>query len=167
MAADDKDLEGANQANLDSDATYDAAMAAYRDGRYSEAERLFSAIASQGGPHAANSALYEVQALRMVSGCPSAAPRFEAVHTRFPGSVGNDAAWQAADCYRSLGNLALARKNYEQLASDPSYKTRATEAIAELDQIVANAEVAARKAPAKTKAAAPPAAAKPASPPSQ
>ena len=158
--------EGANEPLADSDASYDAAMAAYRDGRYSEAERRFAAISARGGAHAANAALYEVQALRMVSGCPNAAPRFESVHSRYPGSVGSDAAWQAADCYRALGNLAAARRNYDELTADPSYKARAKEAIAELDQIVANAEVAARKAAAKPAAAtaSKPAAAAPAKP---
>ena len=137
----------------DSDASYDAAMAAYRDGRYSEAQRRFAEIANQGGAHGPNAALYEVQALRMVSGCPSAAPRFEDVHTRYPGAVGNSAAWQAADCYRSLGELSQARQTYEVLAADPSYKTRATEALAELDQR-SDQEVAARKSKAPASVAA-------------
>lgn len=163
-AADDKDLEGASQVTADSDASYDAAMAAYRDGRYTEAQRRFGEIARQGGSHAANAALFEVQALRMVSGCPSAAPRFEDVHTHYPGSVGNDAAWQAADCYRSLGEIARARQNYELLSADPSYKARAKEAIAELDQRVAAQEAAARKAAAPAAAAPAKAAGKPAAP---
>jgi len=87
------------------------------------------------------------------------------VHSRYPGSVGSDAAWQAADCYRSLGDLARARQNYEQLSADPSYKTRAKEAIAELDQRVADQEAAARKAAAAAAATAVAAkAAKPAAP---
>jgi hypothetical protein len=150
-------------------------MAAYRDGRYSEAQRRFGEIANQGGEHAPSAALYEVQALRMVSGCPSAAPRFEDVHTRYPGAIGNSAAWQAADCYRSLGELARARQNYDELSADPSYKSRASEAIAELVQRAADQESAARKgtaaasAPAKSKPAttSAAAAAKPAAPPSQ
>ena len=109
--------------------------------------------------HAANAALYGAQALRRVSGCPTAAPRFEEVHSRYPGSVGSDAAWQAADCYRSLGDLPRARQTYEQLTSDPSYKTRAKEAIAELDQRVADQELAARRAAAAATAPAAPAAA--------
>jgi hypothetical protein len=153
-SADEKDREDSNEPSADSDASYDAAMAAYRDGRYSEAQRRFDEIASLGGPHAANAALYGAQALRRVSGCPTAAPRFEEVHTRYPGSVGSDAAWQAADCYRSLGELARARQNYEQLSADPSYKTRAKEAIAELDQRVADQELAARRASAAATAAA-------------
>jgi hypothetical protein len=172
-AADDKLSQDTADITTDSDASYDAAMAAYRDGRYSEAERRFGEIATQGGEHAASAALYEVQALRMVSGCPSAAPRFEDVHSRYPGAVGSSAAWQAADCYRSLGELARARQNYEELSLDPSYKARASEAIAELDQRTANESVARKSAasasaPAKGKAAAtsaPAAAAKPAPPP--
>jgi len=159
IAADDKELEGNSEPSTDSDASYDAAMAAYRDGRYSEAQRRFDEIASLGGPHAANAALYGAQALRRVSGCPTAAPRFEEVHSRYPGSVGSDAAWQAADCYRSLGDLPRARQTYEQLTSDPSYKTRAKEAIAELDQRVADQELAARRAAAAATAPAAPAAA--------
>ncbi len=83
-SADDKDLEGSSGPSTDSDASYDAAMAAYRDGRYSDAQRRFDEIASLGGPHAANAALYGAQALRRVSGCPTAAPRFEEVHSRYP-----------------------------------------------------------------------------------
>ncbi len=134
-------------ASDESDTRYDAAMAAYRGGRYSEAEQRFAEVSNQGGPHAASAALYEVESLRMVSGCPSAGPRFEDVHTRYPGPIGNSAAWQAADCYRALGELARARQNYEELAADPSYRARAEAAIGELNQR-AGAEVAARKMPA-------------------
>jgi TolA-binding protein len=146
-----------SEAPSDTDASYNAAMAAYRDARYSEAQRRFAEIASQGGAHASNAALYEVQALRRVSGCPAAAPRFDDVHSRYPGPVGNDAAWQAADCFRSLGELARARQDYDDLLSDPNYKARAQDALAELDQRAADQEVATRKAaaaPAKGKASA-------------
>ena len=108
----------------------------------------------------------------MVSGCPTAAPRFDEVHARYPGAIGSDAAWQAADCFRSLGELPRARQDYQDLMSDPNYKARAQDAIAELDQRASDQELAARKAaaaPAKAKAAAPASApAKPAasSPPS-
>ncbi len=172
LGADDKLAEGNADITNDSDASYDAAMSAYHDGRYSEAQRRFGEIANQAGEHAANAALYEVQALRMVSGCPSAAPRFEDVHTRYPGAVGNSAAWQAADCYRSLGELSRARQNYDELATDPDYKARASEAIAELDQRAADQESAARKGAAaaaggKKAVSAPAAATKPAAPAGQ
>lgn len=164
FSSDVKATEGSAEPS-DSDASYDAAMAAYRDGRYSEAQHRFDEIASSGGPHAANAALYGAQALRRVSGCPTAAPRFEEVHTRYPGSVGSDAAWQAADCYRSLGDLARARQTYDQLSGDPSYKTRAKEAIAELDQRVADQELAAKRAASAAAAPAATAKAKPSAPP--
>jgi len=171
---DDTTTEGA----ADTDASYNAALSAYRDGRYSEAQKRFAAIAGQGGSHAASAALYEVQALRMVSGCPAAAPRFDEVHARYPGATGSDAAWQAADCFRSLGEVSRARQDYQDLLNDPNYKQRAQEALSELDQRVADQEQAARKAAgstataspkaaaaAKSKASAsPPAAAKPADP---
>ncbi|HYQ41560.1 MAG TPA: hypothetical protein VER11_06325 [Polyangiaceae bacterium] len=157
--ADDKELEGSSEPNIDSDANYDSAMAAFRDGRYSEAQHRFEEIANLGGSHAGSAALYGAQALRRVSGCPAATPRFEEVRTRYPGSVASEAAWQAADCYRTLGDLTRARHTYEQLEADPSYKARAKEAIAELDQRVADQEVAIRKAAATPSAAAPPAAA--------
>jgi hypothetical protein len=139
----------------DTDASYDAAMAAYRDGRYSEAERRFAEIAGGGGEHAPRAALLEVQALRMVSGCPAAAPRFESVHARYPGPIGNDAAWQAGECFRSLGDLARARRDYRDLALDPNYKTRANDAIAELTLRKANQEAEVRTKPAAPASSAP------------
>lgn len=168
---DDKAEDSTTEASGDTDASYNAAMAAYRDGRYSEAQRRFAGIASQGGAHAAAAALYEVQALRMVSGCPTAAPRFEDIHSRYPGAIGSDAAWQAADCFRSLGELSRARQDYQDLMSDANYKARAQDAIAELDLRASDQELAARKATAalaKGKASAgasPPAATKPAAKP--
>ncbi len=145
---DDKAEDSTTEASGDTDASYNAAMAAYRDGRYSEAQRRFAGIASQGGAHAAAAALYEVQALRMVSGCPTAAPRFEDIHSRYPGAIGSDAAWQAADCFRSLGELSRARQDYQDLMSDANYKARAQDAIAELDLRASDQELAARKAAA-------------------
>lgn len=158
--ADDQEQEGNVEPSTDSDASYDAAMAAFRDGRYSEAQHRFEEIASLGGSHAGSAALYGAQALRRISGCPAAAPRFEEVRARYPGSVASDAAWQAADCYRALGDLARARQTYEQLEADPSYKVRAKEALAELDQRAADQELAIRKAAAAPAATAPAAAAK-------
>ena len=134
----------------DSNASYDAAMAAYRDGRYSEAERRFGELANQGGPHAPDAALYEAQALRMVSGCPSVEQLFENVPTRSPGPVANSATRQATNCSRSLGEPSLARQTYKLLAADPSYKTRAMDALAELDQQSSEQELAARKSKAAT-----------------
>ncbi|HEY4159477.1 MAG TPA: hypothetical protein VGM29_15315 [Polyangiaceae bacterium] len=140
----------------DSDTAYDAAMAAYRDGRYSEAEQRFAEVANRGGNRAASAALYAAQARRMLGGCPSAGPRFEEVHARYAGTpASSEAAWQAADCYRSLGDVARARQNYQELLTDSSYKGRAESALAELDEHNGTTEPTQRKA-AKSAAAAPP-----------
>jgi TolA-binding protein len=153
------DKSASDPATGDESIAYDAAVAIYRDGRYSEAEQHFEEIASRGGPHAGPAALFAAQALRMVSGCPAAGPRFEEIQSRYRGSdVSADAAWQAADCYRSLSNTARAREKYQELIGEVRYRARAEAAIAELDQREAESEIVARRA-AKARAATPPAAA--------
>jgi TolA-binding protein len=151
----------------DGDTAYDAAMAAYRDGRYSEAEQRFAEVANRGGNRAASAALYAAQARRMLGGCPSAGPRFEEVHARYAGTpASSEAAWQAADCYRSLGDVARARQNYQELLTDSSYKGRAESALAELDEHNSATELTPRKAAksAPATAAAPPPTQSPAKP---
>jgi hypothetical protein len=139
-------------------ATFAEAMHAYDSGRYAEAERMFDRIAEAGGDEAASAALNAARAARASGGCPKAAARFDQVHSRFSGStVGNEAAWQAASCYRSLGQLERARKNYQALLSAAGYEDRARAALGSLDE--APAQVASRKAAAKM--AEPPAAAAP------
>ncbi len=125
---------------------FDEAMEAYRQGRYAEASRQFRSIAEQGGDKAPSAALFAARATRSSSGCASAASEFDEVHARYPGtSIGNEAAWQAADCYRSLGQLERARRNYQALLSAAGYETRAQEALAHLDAPPSTA-VASRKA---------------------
>jgi hypothetical protein len=149
------------------DTDYDEAMAAYHGGRFTEAQRLFDDIAQGGGTNAASASLLAAQSARGASGCGSAAERFDQVNVRYPGSnIGNEAAWQAADCYRALGQTDRARRNYQALLSAPAYAVRAQRAMAELDS---QNQVAARRpavrAKAATKPAAPAAPAKRAAPP--
>jgi hypothetical protein len=112
--------------------------------------------------------LYAAHSARYGSGCSTAAPKFDEVLTKYSGTdVANEATWQAADCYRSLGDLSRARRHYESLKSVPGYSDRATQALAKLDSTPT--AVATRRAsaptPAKaknaTKPAAKPAPAKP------
>lgn len=117
--------------SLDSD--YDAAMSAYRDGRYVEAQSRFENIASRGGSKAAQAALYAAQSVRNKSGCPAAAPLFFEVHSRYRGSsAGSDAGWQAGECYQQLGELDRARQSYEALLQDSAYGDRAQAALGDL-----------------------------------
>jgi hypothetical protein len=154
----------------------DAASAAFTGGRYVEAQRRFEEIATRGGSEAPAAALQAVEALRRQRGCPAAAPRYDDVHSRYPDTApGNEAAWQAGDCYRALGELTKARQSLEGLLQVAEYRSRAEAALQELtlrEQQVASANANARKAKASPPAAAagapvpasPPAAAKPAAP---
>jgi hypothetical protein len=136
------------------DAVFDQAMSDFRSGRYGDAQKSFDVVASAGGGNAPTAALFAARSIRSDSGCSAAAPRFESVSTKHRGSnVGNEAAWQAADCYRSLGQLEDAKRNYKLLVGVAGYAERAELALNEMDQ-----ERVAAKSPAPT----PPAAAAPA-----
>jgi hypothetical protein len=141
----------------------DAANAAFQGGRYVEAQRRFEEIAGRGGGDAPVAALQAVEALRRQGGCPAAAPRYEEVHSRYRDTPsGSEAAWQAGDCYRALGELSRARQNLEALLEVAEYRSRAETALNDLntrEQQVA----AARKAKAAPPSGAPaPAESKPA-----
>lgn len=149
------------------DPEFDSAMQALRGGRYADAQKRFDQVASEGGSNAATASFFAAQAARSGSGCSAAAPRFESVNTQNPGSsIGNEAAWQAADCWRVLGQLDRARRDYELLLAAPGYSERAREQLALLDKGQSGTAVAARSAAkaAKSKATSAPAAAAPAKP---
>lgn len=179
MAAADQAARGdKNQAGLenttgaagdagDGQSAYDRAMAAYRAGRYAEAQRRFEDVAQTGGEKAPTAALYAALAQRSSSGCRTAAARFDSVSSRYSGTgVGNEASWQAADCYRSIGDNERARRHYTALLSVSGYSDRARAALDSLGSgsgggtAVASRHTAAAKAaappPAKAKKAAPP-----------
>lgn len=129
----------------------EAASAAFQGGRYVEAQRRFEEIAARGGSEAPAAALQAVEALRRQRGCPAAAPRYEEVHSRYRDTpAGNEAAWQAGDCYRALGELSQARQSLEALLEVAEYRSRAEAALQELT--AREAQVASAR---KAKAAAP------------
>lgn len=131
---------------------YDRAMSAYRRGDYSAAQEQFESIAAEGGEQAAAANLYAAHAARNSVGCEQAAPKFDSVTSKFPGSnVAQEATWQAATCYRSLGQLELARARYQRLLDAPAYADRAQHALAHLSR-PATEVVASRKAEAPAKA---------------
>jgi len=140
---------------------YDQAMSAYRRGDYAAAQDQFEAIASAGGEQAPAAHLYAAHAARDSAGCGVAAAKFDAVNSKFPGTnVAQEAVWQAATCYRTLGLLDLARARYQLLLDAPAYADRAQHALQRLDEPPPEA-VATRKA-AAAPAAKMPAKAKPA-----
>jgi hypothetical protein len=136
--------------------TYSDAMAAYHEGRYAEAERLFGEVAAQGGEKAASAALHEGHAARNGSGCQRAARLYDAVAERFSGStLSDEASWHAASCYQALGELGRARAHYLALKENPAFRDRAGAALTSIDESLTNAALASRS---ETTAAAEPAA---------
>jgi TolA-binding protein len=139
----------------DSDRAYEDALSAYRDRRYDEAQRRFSDVATRGGENAASAALYAAQSARARSGCPTATPLFDEVYRRYPdSSPGREAAWQAAGCYRTLGDFERARQEYELLLQTPGYADRAQAALASLGDVEPSEVVAKRAAATREKAGA-------------
>ena len=128
--------------------TYREAMSAYQEGRYAEAERLFSDVASQGDERAASAALHEGHAARNGSGCQRAAALYDSVAARFEGgTVGDEASWHAATCYRAMGQLKRAAAHYSQLKARPAYASRAQKALLELDELMQVASAKGEKSP--------------------
>lgn len=121
--------------------------------------------ADNGGPadkDAAKTALSDARSVRDTSGCAAAVSKYDEVGVRFPGTgAAADAMWDAAACYKSMGETAKARELYLALQSG-GYKERAAQELATLDG-VGNSNMAQNQMGSR-KAMAPPAPA-PASPP--
>ena len=148
-----------SDSETEGDSAYEAAMAAFRDGRYGEARRQFDDVALRGGAQAAEAALFAAQSAKNGEGCAVAVSLFDQVSTRYPGTrSGYDATWQAANCYETLGDTERAKRSYQALLDDATYGERVKAALAQLERAEQPAEVAARKAasrPAATTAAKP------------
>lgn len=124
----------------------------------------------------AKAALADARAVRSKSGCAAAVKAYNEVGARFPATVSAaDAMWEAAECYKSMGDIAKAQELYIALKSYSSYRDRADQELADAVASSNNAgkQMASRGAAAAPggympKAAAPaPAAAPPASAPAQ
>ncbi|HTM45429.1 MAG TPA: hypothetical protein VL137_10765 [Polyangiaceae bacterium] len=114
----------------------------------------------------ADAALQRAKDLQQSSGCSAAAPKFEEVSTRYPGTgAANEALWRAAECRRLLGDLGAARQAYTLLLDVSSYHDRAAAALKQLGKDAPSAELAASKPAASEPRSA--AAAAPAAPPAK
>jgi TolA-binding protein len=134
------------------DDLFQAAEQAFREHRYKEARQQFEGVVARGGTNAAKAALYAAQSVKSSDECVAAAPMFDQVSQRYPGTrAGYDAAWEAAACYETLGDHEKARRSYQALLDEPSYGTRARAALAQLDRVDVPVEVAARKAKAASR----------------
>ncbi|NUQ79795.1 MAG: tetratricopeptide repeat protein, partial [Polyangiaceae bacterium] len=125
-----------------------AAEGAHEKGKDSKAD-----AESKGSD--AKAALAEARTVRQKSGCGAAVKAYDDVGARFPATVvAAEAMWEAADCYKSMGDTARARELYQALRSYASYRDRAE---AELGD--ANANMAGNQMASKAAAGPPPAAA--------
>ncbi len=116
------------------EAAYAAAMGDFKARRWAEAIRGFEIVAQGGGPNASHAALYAARAARYSGGCGSAVGRFEAVASRYAGTgVALEAQWDAAVCYREVGQREQARLMFESLESTPAYRERAGRELAAMD----------------------------------
>ncbi|MBL8607755.1 MAG: hypothetical protein JNL38_10560 [Myxococcales bacterium] len=137
------------------DDAFQRGVGSYRAGRFADATRSFDQAAQTGDK---NAALWAAKSLRAQSGPAAAAPRFDAL-AGTDTAVAQEALFEAAECYRQMGNAAAAQQRYNRLLSVAAYAARAQTAIDTMNQ------VASRKAAATPRAAAPAPAAPPAAKP--
>jgi hypothetical protein len=117
------------------DAAYASAMDDYRAKRFGDAVRGFDIVANGGGTNAPMAALNAARATRYSGGCGAALPRLDAVSSRYAGtSVAADASWDAAMCYREVGQIDRARQLFQALRRVAGYRDRAEKELAALDQ---------------------------------
>jgi TolA-binding protein len=117
------------------DATYAAATDDFKARRYSEAVREFDIVANGGGGNAPQAALYAARATRYSAGCGAALSRFDQVASRYANSgVGAEASWEAAICYREVGQIDRARQLFSGMRRVAGYRDRAERELSLLDQ---------------------------------
>lgn len=126
-------------------------------------------VARLADKDAAKLALIDARTVRDSAGCASAVSKYDEIGARFPGTgAAADAMWEAASCYRSMGDASKARELYLALESVGSYRQRAEQELnaesgtgalnAAQNQIAQRSVAGAGKMPAAA-APAPPAAA--------
>jgi hypothetical protein len=121
------------EADKDDDSAWSSGVALYDQGRYVEARRALDGVATRGGAHAPEAALYAARATQQTDGCGAAVTQFEQVSARFRNTPsGLEASWQAADCYKTMGETEQARRSYEALLGT-DYDERARTAMARLE----------------------------------
>jgi hypothetical protein len=80
---------------------------------------------------AAKLALTDARTVRDSAGCAAAVSKYDEIGARFPGSgAAADAMWEAASCYKSMGDAGKARELYLALESVGSYRQRAEQQLA-------------------------------------
>jgi TolA-binding protein len=136
------------------DRLFNAALADYRAGRFSQAARAFDALAATD-PNAPE--LWAARAIRDGNGCRAAVSRFDKTAKRYGQTPpGWDALLEGALCYRAIGELGTARARLNALLGVDSHKDRARAELERIDQLQeaqASKEPAALKGASKSRAA--------------
>jgi hypothetical protein len=140
---------------------YGSAMELYSAGRYAEADKAFTDVATSGAKNAAMAALYAAKSTEAAYGCGRAAAKYDGVAARYTGtSAAAEAQWGAANCYKITGNLDHAHALYNGLRSVAGYRDRAEAELENLkilqQQVAAKASRAQPPAKPAAPAAAPP-----------
>ncbi|MFO0660387.1 MAG: hypothetical protein U0165_11240 [Polyangiaceae bacterium] len=116
------------------DDAFASAMDDFKARKFAEATRGFDIVARGGGSQAPLAALYAARAERYSSGCTVAVSRFDAISSRYVNtSVAAEGMWEAATCYRELGQTDRARQLFQALRRVAGYKERADKEIERLD----------------------------------
>jgi thioredoxin-like negative regulator of GroEL len=111
----------------------ESARKAFAEERYDEAHDLAEQVIVQGGSESANAALISALSISKRSGCSSALARFEALRIRYnKTSLGEEAAFRAAECHVDLGQIERARALFEQLKNTATWGARARQRLASL-----------------------------------
>jgi Putative zinc-finger len=129
---------------------FDAALEAYRAGRFEDAARAFDGLAAGDS----NADLWAARAIRESKGCRNAVARFDKVARRASGTPpGWDALLEGALCYRAIGDFGKARVYLTALLAVDSHKDRARAELDRINQLqqprgtIAPAAAAARPSP--------------------
>jgi TolA-binding protein len=153
----------AAEANQQKDA-FGNAMDLYQQGRYAEAEKAFKAVAASGSKNAAMADLFAAKCTERSVSCSAAAPKYMEVAARWKGTnTYPEALYDAANCYKAMGDAYTAQQLYTELMGIAGYRDRAESALAEL-KLAQRQQVAAKPKAAAPAKQAPAGAAKPAAP---
>lgn len=107
-----------------------SARDAFRQGNYAEAHELSERVIQLGGAETPQAALLSASALARDAGCAQALARFEALRSRYGRTaIGDEAAWNAAECHQSLGRFDRAKQLYEELRTSSAWGHRARERL--------------------------------------
>jgi hypothetical protein len=140
---------------------FGAAMDLFNAGRYAEAEKAFDDIDASRSKDAPRAALMAAKSAENAFGYGKAAPKYEAVWSRYSAtSPGAEALWLAADRYTKVANYGKAHDLLVQLRNVAGYRDRAEARLEDLkileqqqQQVAAKARAAPARQPAKPAAA--------------